>query len=142
METLIGKVQDGKKDASLWLAKFADVYSDWLRQKIFPGSLNIDTGSAFNWHSTDIIPYRRKFSLAPHGGNRDLFIVPCQIVEPGNQHCWLWSTTTAADSRPDPNVIEIIAPVHLRKSMNLSVGSIIKIKYPIPWIDMRSHQTE
>ncbi|MFC1452164.1 DUF120 domain-containing protein [Verrucomicrobiota bacterium] len=133
MMRLVGTVQDGKDDANIWLRRFAGVYSGWLGQEIFPGSLNIDTGSPFDWHASDILPFRHRFSLIPHGGERDLFIVPCTIVQPGTQSCFLWTTTTAADGRDDPNVVELIAAVHLRTHLSLSDGSQVELEYPKDW---------
>ena len=133
MKTLIGIVQDGKNDANRWLRQFACVYADWLGKEVFPGSLNIDTGNPFDWHDSSILPFRRRFSLIPHGGERDLFIVPCAIVRPGNQACWLWTTTTAADNRDDPNIVELIAPVQLRLRFGLTTGSRIEVEYPKEW---------
>lgn len=98
-----------------------------------PGTLNLDTGTPFGWHSPDILPARRTFSLIPRGGERDLFIVPCLIVEPAIQPCWLWTTTTAAHDRPDPNVVELIAPVHLRTTLGLVAGTKITVEYPEKW---------
>lgn len=133
MKRLVGIVRDGKNNANVWLHRFADVYAAWLGQDIFPGSLNVDTGHPFDWHAPDILPFRRRFSLTPHGGERDLFVVPCTVVKPGKQSCWLWTTTTAADDRDDPNVVELIAPVHLRTSLNIEVGSEITVEYPKEW---------
>jgi CTP-dependent riboflavin kinase len=128
--TLTGTVQDGKNDANRWLRRFAAVYESWLGQPIYPGSLNLDTGRPFDWHAPELLPHRRRFSLVPHGGERDLFMVPARIVRPGEQRCWLWTTTTAAEYRDDPNVVELIAPVRLRDSLGLTTGSQVEIIYP------------
>jgi len=133
MKRITGIVQGGKNDANRWLRRFAGVYASWLGQDIFPGSLNIDTGTRFDWHAPDIVPFRRRFSLTPHGGERDLFIVPCTIVKPGVQSCWLWTTTTAADDRPDPSVVELIATVNLRGKLGLGDGAQIELEYPVEW---------
>jgi CTP-dependent riboflavin kinase len=130
---LSGTVIDGQNNANIWLQKFADVYAAWLGQRIFPGSLNVDTGRPFDWHDESLLPFRRTFSLFPHGGERDLFIVPCSIVSPGTQSCWLWTTTTAAQHRDDPNVVELIAAVGLRPELGLATGSRVTIDYPQAW---------
>ena len=141
MKRLHGIVQGGKSDANRWLSRFAGVYASWLGQEIFPGSLNIDTGSRFDWHASDLLPYRRRFSLTPHGGERDLFIVPCTIVTPGKQPCWLWTTTTAADGRIDPNVVELIATVSLREKLGLADGTEIEVEYPKEWANKAPEAT-
>ena len=130
---LSGTVRDGKNDANRWLRRFAAVYEFWLGQPVFPGSLNLDTGRPFDWHTPELLPHRRRFSLLPHGGERDLFMVPARIVRPGEQPCWLWTTTTAADDRDDPQVVEVIATVGLRGSLGLTTGSRVEIVYPEEW---------
>ena len=130
---LIGIVQDGKHDANLWLRRFADAYAEWLGDSIFPGSLNIDTGQRFDWHAPALLPFRRTFSLLPYGGERELFMVPCEIVMPRRQPCWLWTTTNAADDREDANVVELVASIHLRSGLGLKTGSSIEVEYPKDW---------
>lgn len=133
MRRLVGTVQPGHDNANVWLRRFAGAYRPWLGQDIYPGSLNLDTGSPFDWHSPDILPHRRTFSLLPHGGERDLYIVPCTIVEPATQPCWLWTTTTAADDRPDPHVVEVIAAVRLRAVLGVGDGDEVVVDYPGEW---------
>ena len=141
MKKIIGTVQSGFNDASKWLTIFAEVYADWLGEPVFPGSLNIETGARFDWHAEDLLPYRRRFSLLPHGGERDLFMIPARIIRPDLQHCWLWTTTTAADNRHDPSVVELVAPVKLRETLGLDDGSCIEFEYPNEWANKTAHQT-
>jgi len=138
---LTGTVQDGKNDAQKWLRLFAHVYESWLGQPIFPGSLNLDTGRHFDWHAPELLPHRRRFSLLPHGGERDLFMVPARIVHPGARACWLWTTTTAADWRDDPNVVELIAPVGLRDGLGLVTGVTVEVAYPEEWAGLSPADT-
>jgi len=133
MTILTGTVQDGKSDANVWLRRFAGVYAEWLGRDIFPGSLNVATSASFDWSSPHLLPARRRFSLFPHGGERDLFMIPCTIVGLKEQPCWLWTTTTAAENRPDPTVVEIISSVGLRATLTLKTGSTIAIEYPGDW---------
>lgn len=130
---LVGVVQDGKHDAHLWLARFAAAYEGWLGEPIFPGSLNLNIGKTFDWQAGDLLPFRRTFSLKPFGGERDLYIVPCRITQPQEQPAYLWTTTTAADDRPDPQVVELIASVKLRDIPGLATGSTLEILYPDAW---------
>ena len=138
MKTLNGIVQDGMNNANIWLHKFSDVYTAWLGQEIFPGSLNLDIGFPFNWNGPNILTYRRRFSLLPNGGERDLYIIPCTIVYPGNYKCWLWTTTTASENRDDPNIVELIAGVELRSELNLETGSEVKVEYPNEWLGTKT----
>ena len=111
MFRVTGTVRDGKTDANKWLRRFSEVYANWLGQEIYPGSLNVDMGALFDWQAPEIAAFRRTYSLKPFGGERDIFMIPCAIVKPGSLSCWLWTTTTAADKRTNPNIVEIIAPI-------------------------------
>jgi CTP-dependent riboflavin kinase len=135
MKRLAGTVQTGCNDANRWLRRFSGVYAQWLGVELYPGSLNLDTGSHFDWHAAEILPFRRRFSLLPYGGERDIFMIPCSIVVPSRQSCWLWTTTTAADNRSDPTVVELVAPVCLRSSLGLVDGSQVTIQYPEEWAE-------
>jgi CTP-dependent riboflavin kinase len=130
MKKLAGIVRDGKNDANVWLARFAHAYATWLGQDIFPGSLNVEVGGPFDWHAADIVPFRRRFSQKPHGGDRDLFMIPCTIVSPGSQLCWLSTTTTAADDKDDRRLVELIAPVQIRTKLSVTDASRIEVEYP------------
>lgn len=139
MKKITGRVQSGFHDANKWLRHFSEVYAEWLGTEIFPGSLNVETGRVFDWHDEEIIPFRQRFSLLPYGGERDIFMIPCRVIFPGRQLAWLWTTTTAADNRSDPTVVELIAPVGLRLSLGLVDGSEITIQYPEKWADNALH---
>ena len=130
---IAGIVQDGENNANVWLHRFADVYRAWLNTPIYPGSLNLNTGKAFDWNATALTDYRKTFSLRPHGGEREIYIIPCRIILPVEQSAYLWTTTTAAANREDPEVIELIANGCLRSSLKLSTGSRVEIDYPINW---------
>jgi CTP-dependent riboflavin kinase len=130
---MTGIVQDGENNANVWLRRFALVYERWLAGPIYPGSLNLNIGRPFDWSAADLIPFRRTFSLRPHGGERDLYIVPCRIVFPGEQPAFLWTTTTAATEREDPEVVELISSACLRSALALKTGSKVEIDYPLHW---------
>jgi CTP-dependent riboflavin kinase len=133
MKKITGTVQSGFHDANRWLKHFSWVYTEWLGAEMFPGSLNIDIGYVFDWHDKELVPFRRRFSLLPYGGERDIFMIPCSITSPDHQSAWLWTTTNAADNRPNPTVIELIAHVGLRAHLGLVDGSKIEIQYPEEW---------
>jgi CTP-dependent riboflavin kinase len=41
---------------------------------------------------------------------------------------WLWTTTTAARNRPDPQVIEIISGIQLRHAYTLDDGDQVCVE--------------
>lgn len=129
-----GTVEDGIGDASIWLKKYSDVYRSWTGMTIYPGSLNIRVDGRFDWNDPRISPEKRIHSLTPHGGNRDICLVPCRISAASGE--WIaafaWATTNAAED-PDHAVLEIIAPVRLRDALQLANGTAVAIEVPIPW---------
>ena len=50
MMQLRGRVQSGKGDASDWLRLFANAYENRIGSPVFPGSLNLNLGSDFDWY--------------------------------------------------------------------------------------------
>ena len=130
MSCLRGQVQGGKGDASRWLHRFNEAYSAKVGMPIFPGSLNVVLESPFNWFQAELQAHRIWFGKEEYGGERDIWLIPCVLPNLQAQKAYLWSTTTAASSREDAHVVEIIAPVGLRSSFGLSDGDWIEIQLP------------
>lgn len=116
---LVGHVQRGKGDASHWLERFNAAYSRKLSMPVFPGSLNLALPNDFDWQAPELQPHVVWFGREEYGGERDILLVPCRLQNLGGQHAFLWTTTTAARDRPDPWVVEIVAPVGLRATFGL-----------------------
>lgn len=127
---LVGRVQPGKGDASRWLARFNAAYQGKLGIPVFPGSLNLVLPQAFDWHSTELKHHLIWFRREEYGGERDILLLPCRLRSPGAQRAFLWTTTTAARERPDPEVIEIIAPLGLRAAFGLHDGDEVMLDVP------------
>ncbi len=125
---LTGRVQSGKGDASHWLSEFNAAYSRKVGAPVFPGSLNIALGSSFDWFAPDIVHRTIWFDGAEYGGERDILLVPCVLLNLAMHPAWLWTPTTAARDRPDPWVVEIIAATNLRETFGLADGSIVEIQ--------------
>ncbi len=95
---------------------------------IFPGSLNVELESPFDWYAE---PYQSStvwFGQEEYGGERDILLLPCILAKLEARPAFLWSTTTAAQDRPDKNVIEIITDVSLRKAYGLADGDLIQVE--------------
>lgn len=131
--TLVGRVQPGKGDASRWLARFSAAYQGKLGIAVFPGSLNLVLPQAFDWHSAELKPHLIWFGREDYGGERDVLLLPCRLRSLGVQRAFLWTTTTAARERPDPEVIEIIAPLGLRAAFGLQDGDEVTLEVPAGW---------
>ena len=127
-------MQDGVGDASFWLEKYSEVYRSWTGTSIYPGSLNVAVTRKFDWNDPRLGPHKRIHSLIPHGGNRDICLVPCRIS--ASERAWTdgfaWATTNAAND-PEYKILEILAPIRLRDALQLSNGSSVTIEIPIEW---------
>ena len=137
-----GTVQDGVGDASFWLDKFSEVYRSWTGLPIYPGSLNLAVAEKFDWCDPRFESDKRIHSLIPHGGNRDICLLPCRISANGLAQIngFVWATTNAAQA-PDYRVIEIIASTRLRDVLQLQNGSTVTIEVPMEW-SAREHSTK
>lgn len=128
---LKGQVQKGYGDASRWLNLFNEAYSSKIGIPIFPGSLNVALKNhLFDWFQPELFAHRIWFGKEEYGGERDIWMVPCILTNLQEQEAYLWSTTTAAASREDKNVVEIIASIGLRSEFGLSDGDWIDIQLP------------
>jgi riboflavin kinase, archaea type len=123
-----GRVQPGKNDASHWLDKFNEPYSKKTGMAIFPGSLNVALTENFDWFQPAYQAKIIRFGKAEYGGERDILLLPCKLINLENKNAFLWTPTTAARDRPDPWVVEIITDVKLREAYDLTDGSIVEIK--------------
>ncbi len=129
-ELLAGKVQAGFGDASRWLNLFNAPYSQKLGMSVFPGSLNIALDHAFDWFDRRYEPHRIWFGREEYGGERDILLLPCELVSLDHRKAFLWTPTTAAKNRRDPWVVEIVADVNLRDHFGLQDGDLVEISVP------------
>ena len=129
-ELLAGKVQAGFGDASRWLNLFNTAYSQKLGMQVFPGSLNIALDHVFNWFEARYKPHRICFGQEEYGGERDILLLPCELVSLDHRKAFLWTPTTAAKDRPDPWVVEIVADINLRNHFALQDGDVVEIRVP------------
>ena len=126
-ELLAGRVQGGFGAASYWLKLFNAPHSQKLGMSVFPGSLNIALDHVFNWFDTRYEPHRIWFGREEYGGERDILLLPCELVSLDHRKAFLWTPTTAARDRRDPWVIEIVADINLRDHFGLQDGDLVEI---------------
>src|SRR5437867_12213417 len=98
-ELLAGKVQTGLGNASHWLKLFRAAYSAQLRISVFPGSLNIALDQVFDWFDARYEAHRIWFSREEYGGERDILLLPGELVSRDRREAFLWTPTTAAMER-------------------------------------------
>jgi CTP-dependent riboflavin kinase len=129
-ELLAGKVQAGFGEASRWLKLFNAAYSEKLGMSVFPGSLNIALDHVFNWFDARYEAQTIWFGREEYGGERDILLLPCELVSLDYRKAFLWTPTTAARDRRDPWVVEIVANINLRNHFGLQDDDVVEIKVP------------
>jgi CTP-dependent riboflavin kinase len=129
-ELLVGKIQAGFGDASRWLKLSNAAYSEKLGMAVFPGSLNVPLDHVFDWFDTRYEPHRIWFGREEYGGDRDILLLPCELVSLNYRKAFLWTPTTAARDRGDPWVVEIVSDINLRNHFSLEDGDVVEIRVP------------
>jgi CTP-dependent riboflavin kinase len=129
-EGLAGKVQAGFGDASRWLNLFNTAYGQKLEMPVFPGSLNMALDHVFDRFDARYEPHRIWFVGEEYGGERDILLLPCELLSLDHRKAFLWTPTTAAKDRPDPWVVGIVADINLRNHFALQVGDVVEIRVP------------
>ena len=129
-ELLVGKVQAGLCNASHWLKLFNAAYSKKLGMSVFPGSLNIALDHVFDWFDARYEAHRIWFDREEYRGERDILLLPCELVSLDHRRAFLWTPTTAARDRRDPWVVEVVSDVSLRDHFGLRDGDVVEIRVP------------
>lgn len=126
-ELLYGKVQGGQGNAAHWLKLFNDAYRRKLGTLVFPGSLNLRLSCDFDWAAPRYRDLLIRFPQEEYGGERDILLLPCVLMNLEHHPAFLWTTTTpvAADER---RVVELLAFVKLRDAFNLKEGDTVVIR--------------
>ena len=119
-ELLVGKVQTGFGDTSRWLKLFNSAYSEKLGMPVFPGSLNIALDHVFDWFDARYEAHRIWFGREGYGGERDILLLPCELVSFDHRRSFLWTPTPGARDRRDPWVVEIVTDRQSEKSFRLA----------------------
>ena len=131
----VGKIQAGFGDASRWLKFFNAAYSEKLGMPVFPGSLNIALDHVFDWLDARYKAHTIWFGREEYGGERDILLLPCELVSLDHRRAFLWTPTTAARDRRDFWVVEIVADVNLRNHFGLQDGYPVEIRVPISGVE-------
>jgi CTP-dependent riboflavin kinase len=131
MELLRGIVQPGKGDASHWLRLFNREYSQKLQMPVYPGLLNLALDHTFDWFAPRYKDHIVWFGREEYGGERDVLLLPCELVEFEHRKAFLWTPTTASRNRPDPWVIELVCDVKLRDKYGLADGDVVALELSV-----------
>jgi CTP-dependent riboflavin kinase len=105
-------------------------YSRKLQMSVYPNSLNLALD-----HNFDCLAERCKastiwFGHEECGGERDILMLPCELVELGWRKAFLWTPTTSARNRPDPWVVELVCDGRLRETYGLVDGDVVVFELP------------
>ena len=125
-ELLCGCVQSGQNDASHWLNLYNDAYSLKTGMSIFPGSLNLFLDHKFNWRDAKYQPFIIWFGREEMGGERDILLLPCRLLNLDKRKAFLWTTTNLEDE--GSQIIEIITDVKLRDEYKVSDGDFVEVE--------------
>lgn len=95
---------------------------------IFPGSLNLELERNFDWYAKQYQSHIEWFGREEYGGERDILLLPCTLPKLEARSAFLWTTTTAAQDRPNMKLIEIITDIPLRVSYGLMDGDAVDVE--------------
>jgi hypothetical protein len=84
----------------------------------------------FDWFALRYQPHLLWFGREEYGGERDILLLPCVLVNLARRQVYLWTPTTAARSRPDPWVVEVVCDVSLRATYQLQDGDVVVFELP------------
>jgi Transcriptional regulator of a riboflavin/FAD biosynthetic operon len=130
-ELLRGRLQSGKGAASHWLQLFNAAYSRKLQTPVYPGSLNLALEHTFDWFAVRYQTHIIWFGREEYGGERDVLLLPCKLADFERRKAFLWTPTTAARSRPDPWVVELVCDIGLRDTYRLQDGDVLAVELPV-----------
>ena len=126
-ERLVGTVEAGTQNASIWLTRFNAAYERKLGMPVFPGSLNLRLRHAFDWTDPRYEPALIRFDRSEYGGERDILFLPCRLETLENRPAFLWTTTTPRDE-PAQSLVEIVADIPLRATFGLRDGDFLTVE--------------
>ena len=129
-ELLVGKVQTGFGDASRWLKLFNSAYSEKVGMPVFPGSLNIALDHVFDWFDARYEAHRIWFGREGYGGERDILLLPCELVSFDHRRSFLWTPTTVEGIDEIRGSSRSLPTVNLRNHFGLRDGDVVEIRVP------------
>ena len=118
---LQGQVVSGLGEASSWVKKIKNVFSEKIGMELFEGTLNIDVNCEYLL-GTDVI----KFAPNEYGGTQEVLVKECSVL--GNKSYILRTKANENEEGTQPiNIIEIVSNVNFREKYNLKDGEKIEI---------------
>ena len=125
-ERLVGTVEAGTQNASIWLTRFNAAYARKLGMPVFPGSLNLRLPHAFDWTHPRYAASLIRFDRSEYGGERDILFLPCRLETLDGRAAFLWTTTTPRQGAAQ-TLVEIVADIPLRVTFGLKDGDLLAV---------------
>lgn len=119
-ERLVGRVTSGLGDLSRWMRRHADAYHRATGHELVPGSLNVELHRAWS------LPESPRIRLPPEQVGVGMNLVPCTL-EGLPAFIARTDRNEAGTGHHPQNLIEIVAPVGLRQTLNLDDGDQVEI---------------
>jgi hypothetical protein len=92
---------------------------------------NLALEYTFDWFAVRYQAHIIWFGREEYGGERDVLLLPCELVDFERRKAFLWTPTTAARSRPDPWVVELVCDIGLRDTYRLQDGDVLGVELPV-----------
>ena len=116
---LRGRVAGGIGNLARWMIQYADLYERKTGVRLYPGSLNVTLDHP--WIVGDAA-----IRLEPPEYGVSMSIIPCEINGVGAFIVRTDKNNAGLGDHP-PNVVEIVAPTHLRTTLGVSDGDEVEV---------------
>ena len=126
-DRLIGQLEAGTQNASIWLTRFNAAYARKLGVPVFPGSLNLRLPHVFDWTNPRYERALIRFDRSEYGGERDILLLPCRLETLNGYPAFLWTTTTPRHGAAQ-HLVEIVADISLRDTFGLKDGDVLALE--------------
>jgi len=97
---------------------------------VFPGSLNIALDHVFDWFDARYEAHRIWFGREEYGGERDILLLPCELVSFDHRRSFLWTPTTVEGIDEIRGSSRSLPTVNLRNHFGLRDGDVVEIRVP------------
>ena len=97
---------------------------------VFPGSLNIALDHVFDWFDARYEAHRIGSGREEYGGERDILLLPRELVSFDHRRSFLWTPTTVEGIDEIRGSSRSLPTVNLRNHFGLRAGDVVEIRVP------------
>src|SRR6266513_1810837 len=98
---------------------------------VFPGSLNIALDHVFDWFDARYEAHRIGSGREEYGGERDILLLPRELVSFDHRRSFLWTPTTVEGIDEIRGSSRSLPTVNLRDHFGLQDGDVVEIRVPL-----------